>query len=177
MSEEPELLPVEQLEATNPQLLTNRITEHFFFRVIGESRPISTLTIVTPWISKWESGPVSLTKLRGAIDSRRIRTVVLTRPPDEPWHADALDQLAESRLVSIYLIPNLHAKIFICDAIPMGFGLVGSANLTAQALRNFEVGILFEGRGILSHLLKELRILAQDLRRIAVSRYPRPRGG
>lgn len=162
-----------QLQATKPQLLTNRVTEHFFVKVIGEFRPISSLTIVAPWISKWESGPVSLDKLRQAIDSRRIRTLILTRPPDESWHRDALDGLSDSEHVSIFLIPNLHAKIFVCEAVPMGFGLVGSANLTAQALRNYEVGVLFDGRGVLSPLLKELRILAQDLRRVAVAQYRR----
>ena len=45
--------------------------------------------------------------------------------------------------VSIAVLPDLHAKIFLCEAIPVGFGLVGSANLTAKSLTNFEIGVLF----------------------------------
>lgn len=162
------------LQAHTPKLLTTRVTEGFLSRVLGEYRPISTLTIVSPWISEWESGKIGLRRLREVIDQRRIRTMILTRPPADEWHTSALETLAKSELTSIYLIPNLHAKIFVCEAIPVGFGLVGSANFTANSLRNFEVGVLFEAKGILSPLLRELRVLIQDLRRVAVSRYPAP---
>lgn len=159
------------LAATQPRLLTHRVMENFFDRVLREDRPISTLTLVSPWISHWEAGGVGLTKLRECIDRRRIRTLVLTRPPIQDWHTEALRALSNSPWIKTALLPELHAKIFVCEAVPVGFGLVGSANFTAQSLRNFEVAVLFEGRGILSPLLKELRILAwNDLRRLS-TRY------
>jgi len=117
-------------------------------------------------------GEVGLTQIRVLIDRRKIRTLILTRPPELDWHAKALDTMNKSPFVSIFLLEQLHAKIFVCEAIPVGFGLVGSANLTAQSLRNIEVAVLFEGRGILSPLIKELKILVwQDLRRLSNKKY------
>lgn len=42
------------LEATRPRILTHRVMENFFDRVLREDRPISSLTLVSPWISNWE---------------------------------------------------------------------------------------------------------------------------
>jgi hypothetical protein len=152
-----------QLATRKPELLTNRITERFFHRFLMEDRPIVNLSIVSPWISEWETGAVGLASVGEAIAARNTRTVILTRPPLEAWHRSALDLLRGYRGVGIYLLPDLHAKLFVCEAIP-----VGSANLTARALSNFEVGVLFEGRGVLSPLIKELRVLVQDLRRRSI---------
>ena len=146
--------------------------ETFFTRVLAEDRPISSLTIVSPWISNWEAGHVGLEALRETIDRRKIRTLILTRPPVQDWHTKALDSLNRSPFISIFLLRDLHAKVFVCEAVPVGFGLVGSANLTAQSLLNLEVAVLFEGRGIMTPLIKQLKILAwQDLRRLSNQRY------
>ena len=160
------------LTTNRPLILTSRVIETFFSRVLKEYRPISTLTIVSPWISIWEVGKVGLLGLREMIDHRKIRTLILTRPPEHDWHTNALNILNSSSFVSIFLLEQLHAKIFVCEAIPVGFGLIGSANLTAQSLHNLEVAILFEGRGILSPLIKELKILIwQDLRSLSKKKY------
>ncbi len=168
-------IEVDRLDPTKPELLTSRITERFFRRVLTEFRPINSLTLVSPWISVWETDVTSLTSLRDAIDRRRIRTIILTRPPIEKWHGEALELLKTSAHDTVYFIPDLHAKIFVCEAVPLGFGIIGSANLTARSLTNYEVGVLFEGRGTFSVLLRELRLFAQDLRRLAVDRHPRIR--
>jgi hypothetical protein len=158
----------ESLAATKPRVLTYRVMEEFLSRVLLEDRPISTLTLVSPWISPLELGHIGLSSLRDRIHHRHIRTLILTRPPLDEWHSNALDLLKNSPWVSICVLPDLHAKIFLCEAVPVGFGLIGSANLTAKSLTNFEVAVLFEGRGIFSPLLKELRILAwNDLRRLS----------
>jgi phosphatidylserine/phosphatidylglycerophosphate/cardiolipin synthase-like enzyme len=73
---------------------------------------------------------------------------------------------------TIVLLPGLHAKVFVCEAVPVGFGMVGSANLTLRSLHNYEVGVMFDGRGVLSPLLKELKWFASnDLRRRGTGRY------
>ena len=75
--------------------------------------------------------------------------------------------LRTHRDITIGLLTGLHAKLFVCEAIPAGFGVIGSANLTARSLTNYEIGVLFEGRGELSPLIAELRLVVQDLRRRA----------
>ncbi len=147
-------------------ILTQRVVERFFSRVIAETRPIARLTIVAPWVSEWESGAASLARIAALISVRNVRTLVLTRPPVDTWHVEALEMLMRSHLVRVATIPDLHAKMFLCDAIPVGFGLIGSANLTAKSLSNLELGVMFDGRGMFAHLLRDLTTLAwQDLRR------------
>src|ERR1035437_10134889 len=113
---------LEDLSTTKQRILTHRVMETFFDRVLREDRPISTLTLVSPWISAWEAGRVGLSQLRDCIDRRRIRTLVLTRPPLQDWHSEALHALNSSPWVSVALLPDLHAKIFLCEAVPVGFG-------------------------------------------------------
>lgn len=162
----------ESLTPRAPQVLTQRVIESFFSRMLAEDRPISTISIVSPWISDWECGVASLDRVVKRINDRRIRTLILTRPPIEEWHSRALDQLRASQFIQIHLIPELHAKLFLCEAVPVGFGLIGSANFTAKSLTNIEVAVLFEGRGLFSALLKELRILIwNDLRAHSQGRY------
>lgn len=168
----------EGLRAVPPKVLTQRVIEEFFARVIAEARPINTMTIVSPWISQWESGPVGLERIAEVVQERHIRTLVLTRPPANDWHSNALDILSQAPMVSIYLLENLHAKIFVCEAIPVGFGLVGSANLTAHSLHNHEVAVMFDGRGVLSPLIQQLKALAwYDLRRLSSTKYKPRKGG
>jgi len=172
------MLLAERLVARQPVLLTQRVTEAFFVRVVAEDRPISSLTIVSPWVSAWDTGKIAFGRLCQQISIRPIRTLLITRPPEEVWHRDALDRLAEAG-VTIVLLPDLHAKVFVCEAVPVGFGLVGSANLTRRSLDNFEIGVMFDGRGVLSPLLKELKWFASnDLRRLASGKYTAtPKGG
>jgi hypothetical protein len=156
------------LEPRPPTILTERVVEKFFSRVLTETRPIARLTIVAPWISLWESGAVGLKQLATLISVREVRTLILTRPPTDTWHTEALAILAQSHVVQVLTIPDLHAKMFLCEAVPMGFGLVGSANLTAKSLTNLELGVMFDGRGLFNHLLRDLSTLAwQDLRRFS----------
>lgn len=161
-----------ELTPLPPRVVTNEVMATFFRRVLQESKPISSLTIVSPWISEWESRGVSLDSLLALINRACIRTLVLTRPPAEDWHKVALARLSSSRFVQIYLLPDLHAKLLLCEAIPVGFGLVGSANVTSKSLSNYEIGVLFEGRGFMSSLLKSLKTLAwSDLRARSSGRY------
>ena len=161
-----------KLSLRRPEIIRHRIIDTFFRRVLNEHRPINTLTIVSPWISRWEVEHVGLERIRDMVDHRHVRTLILTRPPNQSWHSDALDMLNLSSFVTIHLIPHLHAKVFLCESIPVPFGLVGSANLTSQSLQNVELGVLFEGRGDLSHLIRDLKTLAwQDLRSTSQGKY------
>ena len=156
------------LPPRQPQILTDRIVDKFFTRVLQEDRPIHTLTIVSPWISEWDATSSSLKKISVATQIRGIQTLVITRPPVEDWHVEALATLGESMFSKVWTIPDLHAKLFICEAEPTGFGLIGSSNLTKKSLSNVELGILFEGRGMMNQLLRDLKTLAwQDLRRFS----------
>ena len=158
----------ERLSPRPPEIVTSRVVEKFFTKVLSEDRPIHSLTIVSPWISEWESGNASLRQLAVTTQAKSISTLILTRPPIDDWHESALDMFADSEYAKVLTIPDLHAKLFLCESVPAGFGMIGSANLTKKSLSNVELGVMFEGRGLLSHLLRDLRTLAwQDLRRFA----------
>jgi hypothetical protein len=161
-----------------PEVLTKRVAEVFLRRVLCEERPVSSLTLVSPWISELGENLDWLARLRDYVALRQIRTLILTRPPDAGWHRASLDILSGTDFASIYLVPDLHAKLFVCEAVPVGFAVVGSANLTARGLVNVELGVLFEARGELTHLVRQLRCVAwHDLRRLANARYVKGAGG
>jgi phosphatidylserine/phosphatidylglycerophosphate/cardiolipin synthase-like enzyme len=151
--------------------LTSRVTEQFVSRLLLEPKPVSTLTLVSPWITDWDVPTSSFSRLVGWIRVRHVRTLVITRPPIEPWHLQAAMQLARLPSATVMLLPDLHTKLFICRAVPIGFGLVGSANLTGRSLQNLEIGVMFEGRGIHSQVLNDLYSYASyDLRRLCKGR-------
>src|SRR2546426_10027573 len=68
--EEPErdaVVPAKELESIAPRVFRERVTEHFFRRLVLETRPISTITLVSPWISESESGSIGLGAIRSMI--------------------------------------------------------------------------------------------------------------
>ena len=164
---------VSSLASTAPKLFTKRVTEQFVSRLLVEVKPVSTLTLVSPWISDWDAPTSSLTRLVEWIRARHVRTLVITRPPIEPWHLEAANRLAKLPSATVMLLPDLHTKLFVCRAVPVGFGLVGSANLTGRSLQNLEIGVMFEGRGIHSQVLNDLHAYASyDLRRLCQGQLP-----
>src|SRR5262249_1276063 len=81
---------------------------------------------------------------------------VVTRPPEEGWHKEAIEALAATGSVNIALLPNLHAKLFLAETRAMSVCTVTSANFTAQSLVNHEIGLLIRGRGEGQKLVRRL---------------------
>lgn len=143
------------------QVLTEGGHRQFFDRFLL-SEGVSSLVVVTPWISG--AGPMEdhLVATIEKIRRGKIRTTVIVRHPrKEPMNYQALLALAKLPTVEIHFNNELHAKVYVCRCDPYGFGYVGSANLTGKATTAYEVGLLIEGKGEGERIVDELERLGR----------------
>ena len=131
-----------------------------FLRTLAGSEGWRRIYIISPWLSVFDT-PASLTFdtfLRRLKDDKTTLYVV-TRPPTEDWHEEAIDLLATTGRANIALVPDLHAKLFTAHTKEGAFALLGSANFTQQSLANREIGLLVDshsdGRPVFDELNRE----------------------
>lgn len=156
-------------------LVREQVLDSFYgplLQLPDSARPLE-LTVVAPWITPWDAPLSSFGALVRYVRSRRVRTVLLTRPPVMPQHRYCIEQLASVDNVDVYFLDDLHAKFFVCDIAPAPFALVASANSTSRSLSNHEVGIFMRGNGEAEGIVRDLQALSVDLR-VAGKRQRRP---
>lgn len=142
-------------------LVTKRVPEKFLRRVIdGNNDKYHSLILVSPWIESMADEPYGLGRLMKQIQKHAIRTYVFTRPPQEGWHEEAVRMMCQAATVEMNYNALLHAKFFVCDCEPYGFAMLATANLTANAILGYEVGMMVEGRGGGEPIVSKLRDLA-----------------
>lgn len=142
-------------------LVTKRVPEKFLRRVIdGNNDKYYSLVLVSPWIELMADEPYGLNRLVKQIQKHTIRTYVFTRSPKENWHVEAVRMLCQVATVEMNYNPLLHAKFFVCDCEPYSFAMLATANLTANAISGYEVGLMVEGRGGGGPIVNNLRDLA-----------------
>jgi hypothetical protein len=118
------------------------------------------LHIISPWLSTLDAS-FSLTSeaLANRLKKYGTTVYVVTRPPIESWHQDAIDAFAATGRANIAIVPDLHAKLYIASTAAGSFALIGSANFTQQSSENFEIGLLaqsyMEGKQVVSALDRE----------------------
>jgi hypothetical protein len=154
-------------ETTPPRVLTGEVLYRFFQRFVLYRGSVASLHIVSPWITNWKARDVTLQLVVETVQRRRIPTYVVTRPPELPHQWAAVEELARLPVVEVTFIPNLHAKYYVCESIPAGFGLIASANLTAGSAENWEIGVIFDGRGGLESTVNTLMDATHTLRSLS----------
>lgn len=128
-------------------LVTRRVVAQFL-DVLARTRGWNKVYIVSPWLSEVsEPGVPSLHQLAKRLQDERATAYVVTRPPLETWHEQAIQTLEQSRRASIALVPELHSKLYCARTAEADFALFGSANLTQQSFRNLELGLFISGKG------------------------------
>lgn len=60
---------------------------------------------------------------------------LLTRPPRDSWHAEAIQLLRENTDSEIMFSAQLHAKLYILECDGFRYAMLGSPNLTRRADR------------------------------------------
>jgi mRNA-degrading endonuclease RelE of RelBE toxin-antitoxin system len=151
--------------AVRLQLIRSDVIDAFFSPVLASrsDMPPSELLIVSPWLTPWKSPRSSLETFTRYVAKGRIRTTLITRPPDSQSHRQAVAALAKLPSVAISYVKDLHAKYFVCDGAPLAYALVASANMTARSFTNLEVGVFLRGTGKIEALIKDFQGLATEL--------------
>lgn len=159
------------LNETHPQhpeflrILKQRVVEQFFIRLNVVSPSAEELLIVSPVLGTLEGTQITLGRLRRILQLHKIRTVVLTRSPEDemvmkaPGHRPALETLGSIDGLEIRYNDTLHAKIYICTCRERrdSFAVIGSPNMTKTSIeRNIEVGLMiryaYEGQKLIDEL-------------------------
>jgi hypothetical protein len=145
------------------QLLTRRVIAQFL-HVLARAHGWGRVYLVTPWISEiTDSGVPSLAQLAKRLQDEHATAYVVTRPPVEERHEQALQILESSRRANIALVPNLHTKLYCASTAQADFALFGSANLTQKSLQNLELGLFVnasaEGRRFVNDLIYEAAMI------------------
>ena len=119
-----------------------------FLDSLSRSHKWSRLYIISPWISTINIPGVLTSRqlIRRARDDRTTIYVV-TRPPEQVWHREAVEELSESGVANVKLLPELHTKLYYADTAQATFAMFGSANLTQASLGNRELGVLVRSVG------------------------------
>lgn len=159
----------EELEASRPRakerstafrLLSRRVIEAFLDQALV-AHGWRRLYIVSPWISDFEC----FEKLLRRLKEDKATAYVVTRPPQDDWHVEAIASLEDTGRANISLVPDLHMKLYTVAADSGGMALLGSANMTKQSLENHEIGILVHSYAGGKHFVDRLESEAQQIYR------------
>ena len=146
-------------------ILRERVVEQFLIRFDAVGHRADELLIVSPVLGTLYGTRNTLERLGHVLRSKRIRTYLVTRSPDNdltrgaPGHRPALETLGSVDGLEIRYNDNLHAKLYVCMCRDRqsSFAVIGSANMTRSSIeRNIEVGIMIryahQGRNMIDEL-------------------------
>jgi len=134
-----------------------------FFERFIQAVEVTSLVIVSPWIRNLDGESLSLKDILWSVEMGRVPTTIIMRSPErEALNGDAAELFDGCPFITLYYNNDLHAKIYVCRCQPFGFALLGSANLSGQATRALEVGLLIEGKGAGRAIIEELELLGKE---------------
>lgn len=137
-----------------------------FVGTLGTLPNWERIYVISPWLSSFgRDCGMSFEQFVKRVRDERPNLFVVTRPPEESWHRDAIEALAATGSANIALLPNLHAKLFVADTKALSVCLVTSANFTAQSLINQEIGLLIRGKGEGQRIVRRLHMEAAQIYR------------
>jgi phosphatidylserine/phosphatidylglycerophosphate/cardiolipin synthase-like enzyme len=100
--------------------------------------------LISPWISASYNKADPVCRLIEAYRERHCTIRLLTRPPRDCWHLDAIRTLRERTSCEVMYSAQLHAKLYILECDGFRYGMLGSANLTRKAdYKNRELAVEF----------------------------------
>jgi hypothetical protein len=109
------------------------------------ARPIR-LCLVSPWLTETDHDRLKTLVRHATRHSAEI--VVVTRPTAATASLRALEAIHRTSKLRILTNERLHAKLYVCEESDgRGVALVGSANLTNNATKMVEVGVLVRPLG------------------------------
>jgi len=125
--------------------------------------------LISPWITLTEDKADPLYRLIEAHHARHGIMRLLTRPPKERWHIEAVRLLRDKANCEIMFSSQLHAKLYILECDGFRYAMVGSPNLTRRAdVKNRELAIELRTTysaetDEVSAMMNELLVYAYDL--------------
>lgn len=118
---------------------------------------VRSVVVISPWITAVTDGPCAFSSLVEIIRSHRLPGYFFTRRPETSAHLRAVEILRTCPTAELLYNDNIHAKVYACTGpSPHAFALLGSANLTANSMNLYEIGLLVLGVGPGSAVVDDL---------------------
>lgn len=116
-----------------------------FAKVVHANRErLFRVWLVSPWLRSEDSGLDPILLLVDALRGASCTVVLITRPPDQTWHAEAVELLRMNTNSIVYFTRSLHSKLYILECDGFRTAILGSPNLTSRAeRRNLEIAVEF----------------------------------
>ena len=100
--------------------------------------------IVSPWVGGDDVRRDPLYLMIEAVRRTSCDLILITRPPKDTWHQDAVNLLEKYAGAAVYYCPSLHTKLYLLECDGFRGAILGSPNLTPRAERmNREIAIEF----------------------------------
>jgi hypothetical protein len=126
------------------KLLTNAILKTFADMVYNNQRRVHRVWIVSPWIGGDGLRRDPLYLLIEAVRRTSCDVILITRPPKDVWHQDAINLLEKYAGATVYYCPALHTKLYLLECNGFRGAVLGSPNLTSRAEKaNREIAVEF----------------------------------
>lgn len=114
-----------------------------FLSALARSHRWNTVYLISPWISSFDKDAgMTFDQMLNRLCDDDATAYVVTRPPVDRWHADAVERLAKTTKANIRLVDGLHTKLYLAKTAEGDLALLGSANLTQKSLANREIGVV-----------------------------------
>ncbi len=94
------------------------------------------LWVITPWLSGENGRHDPLALLVESLTRCQCVTYLVTRPPEERWHLDAIKVLWSTVKPILLYSARLHAKLYLLECDGFRYAMFGSPNLTGRADRD-----------------------------------------
>lgn len=141
------------------EIVTDKPVKKFLLRFCLCQTSIQSLILVSPIVGTLQGTQVTLDLVCRKAQENNILTYVITRPPDDRFHKEAVSTFLSCDQAEVRFNESLHAKLYVClcQDESQSFALLGSANLSRTSIeRNIEVAMMIYGRGQGRDILQEL---------------------
>lgn len=141
------------------ELVTSKPVQRFLLKFYLSDIPIQSLILISPFVGTLEGSLVTLDAVCKKAVEKGIFTYVITCPPQEEYHQQAINTHISYDVVELRFNESLHAKLYVClcQDESQSFALLGSANLTRSSIeKNIELAMMIYARGHGREILMEL---------------------
>jgi hypothetical protein len=153
---------------TSPWLsVGSRRVLQLFIEPLARSHGWKRLYLISPWISSFgDNASITFVQMLKRMTDDRTTAYVVTRPPQDDWHKEAVDLLAATGRANIAFLPDLHVKLYAAQTATGSFAMMGSANFTQAALsQNVEIGVRVTGYAAGKRIVTKLEHEAANIYR------------
>lgn len=149
-------------------IITEASLSEFGQVALANAYRIRRAWIISPWFTATKSRYDPLALIVEALKRRGVHIDIVTRPPRECWHREAVDVLRANLRPNIHYNANLHSKLYILKCDGFQYAMLGSPNLTYRAdTRNKEISVEF--RTSMSENSDPVASMIDELSRYAIA--------